>query len=571
MTRTRTISRETHKPRKPVPRQVAVAMELAEEFKRHQLHLAERDRPASLAEFDLADLSPVPLALLSRRGVIVSAGKPLFDLLDAAPDDVVFHSIPEFLRKQDVGAFFKFFNDCRSKGRTQRAEFLMNARERFPKRVLLIVSPLPGANADRMLFRAAFVELTENEQRTSDPRIPQQDTRLMEVIDGIVWEADYPMRFTFVSRQAERILGFPARNWIEDPDFWAKHIYHEDRDRVLQARAQAVKKLNSHVLHYRMLTAARKVIHVKDSAVIVAGAPGWTKISGIITDVTDVEQAREQLRHSNESLEASVAERTSKMQQSLDSMETLCYGIAHDFKAPIRALEGFTGLLIAEHEKDFDDQAKGYVARCKIAIRRMTELIDAVLTYGRLNHTLPELIPIDVSSVVNRVLQSLEPEISQTRARINVQMTFPRIVGNPYLMEQVLTNLIANALKFTRPGAPPEISISATQTDAQVGRGVPAEPLVPAEPSTPSSFIIHNSSFIRITVTDHGIGIPHESTKRMFGMFQKLHPVAQYPGTGIGLSIVKRAVELMNGRVGVFSDPGHGSSFWIELPFASEK
>lgn len=626
--------RPIRKTRKTPARQIAVARELAEEFKRNQLVLAERNRSVSLAESELADLSPVPLALLSRRGVIVSASKPLFELFEAPAEEVLFHSIPAFLRPEDVVPFFKFLNDCRKKGRTQRAEFVMDVNHRSSKHVLLIVSPREADDPERTVFRAAFVELTENEQRVSDPRIPQQDTRLMEVIDGIVWEAEYPMCFTFVSRQAERILGFPATNWVLDPDFWAKHIYHEDRDRVLQARAQAVKKLSHHVLHYRMVTSARSVIHVKDSAVIVAGAPGWTRISGIITDVTDLDRAREDLNQANENLEASITERTSKMQQSLEAMETLCYGIAHDLKAPVRGLEGFVGILIADYHDVFDKEARNYAHRCRLALARMNELIDAILTYGRLNHTVPELIPLDARHTIDRVLASLEPEITESNAKIDIQLTIPRVCANPYLLEQVFTNLIANALKFVKPGTHPEISISAVQVDVrhgfeagpcvearhgidggrqvdagrgdEVGRGagravaceqrpVPSEPAV----QPPSSHVTHvtdatrlthashvtdlthltstaknppshssAAEFVRITVTDNGIGMPSHAITRMFGMFQKFHRPEEYAGTGIGLAVVKRAVQLMNGRVGVFSEPNQGSSFWIELPFA---
>jgi len=113
-------------------------------------------------------------------------------------------------------------------------------------------------------------------------------------------------------------------------------------------------------------------------------------------------------------------------------------------------------------------------------------------------------------------------------------------------------------LKFAKPNTRPEISISAIQTeDTQVGRAVPAEP----HPS---------GRFVRVTVTDNGIGIAPEFVTRMFGMFQKLHRNEQYAGTGIGLAVVKRAVELMNGRAGVFSHPNQGSSFWIELPAAAK-
>lgn len=323
-------------------------------------------------------------------------------------------------------------------------------------------------------------------------------------------------------------------------DFWEKHIYHEDRERALAARQAAAATRAAHVLQYRMVAADRRLVCVKDSAVFVdkTGA----RMCGIITDITDLEIVREQLKQTNENLERAVAERTAKMEQSLEAMETLCYGIAHDLKAPLRGLQGFIGILTSDYQEVFDNNAKMYAVRCQAALRRMGELVDAILAYGRLNHTLPELVPLRVNTAVERVLNALEPEIVRTKAEVNVQMSLPGVIGNPYLFEQALNNLLANAIKFARPGVAPEISISGVQADRHTAR---------------------------LTITDNGIGIPREFTKRMFGMFQKLHSASQYPGTGIGLAVVKRAVELMNGRLGVISDPDQGSSFWIELPLAS--
>ena len=531
--------------------QIDVSHALADDLKKYKLRYPERARPR-LSDFGAAEFSPVPLALISRSGIVLAAGPPLYALFEAWPHEVMFHSLTDFIPPDDAPAFFKFLSRCEATQGSRRAEFSMSVPGHPAKDILLIISPAESTFGQR-LFRAAFVDLSATETRDFGPRLAHENARLMDVIDGIVWEAVSPMRFTFVSRQAERIIGFPPDRWIKDPEFWEKHIYREDRERVVTARAEAIRKPADHVLEYRMVTADRRVIWVKDSTVLLAGAPGWVKMCGIITDVTDVEHARENLEKVTANLEAAVAERTIKMEQSLEAMETLCYGIAHDLKAPLRGLQGFIGIMSNDYDQVFDADAKRYIARCQAALRRMGELIEAVLAYGRLNHTLPELIPIHLKPLIDRVVQTFEEDIKEKRATVNVQITLPPAVGNPYLLEQVFTNLIANALKFSRPDAPPEISISATQTE-------PSQ-RVQGEVS-PSS----TNPAVRVTVTDNGIGIPPEASKRMFGMFQKLHSGHDYPGTGIGLAVVKRAVELMNGRVGVLSDPGHGSSFWIELP-----
>ncbi len=129
-------------------------------------------------------------------------------------------------------------------------------------------------------------------------------------------------------------------------------------------------------------------------------------------------------------------------------------------------------------------------------------------------------------------------------------MNYPKVYANPPLLEQIMSNLFSNALKFRRGNARPEISIHSTLTETPEERG---------------------REFVRITVSDNGIGIDARDTERIFGIFQKLHKPSEYPGTGMGLAIVKRAVELMNGQVGVYSQPGQGSSFWISLPLAIEQ
>lgn len=559
---------------------VAAARAIGEELRKSQLHFSAFPKAPQLADLPAADASPVPLALLSRGGVFLSVSPSLFRLFDAAPPEVLQKPLTDLLQLRDHGGFFKLLTSCLQTAQSCRAQFSIGFPARARKDVLLVISPAPPLRSGPGVFYAAFVDLEDIEPRELGPRPPQQNTRLIEAIDGIVWEADYPRQFTYVSSQAERILGFSPRDWIRDPDFWRNHIHRDDRERVLHARAEALQTPAAHVLEYRMIAANRKTIWVKDSAVVLAGAPGWTRMCGIITDVTDLESAREDLRRANQNLEAAVAERTARMEQSLDAMETLCYGIAHDLKAPIRGLQGFIGLLTTDYHDKFDKDARMYAQRCQTALKHMSSLIEAILAYGRLNHTVPELIPINPRHVIDRVLNTLEPEITKTGAKIHLQLTFPRLIGNPYLLEQVFTNLIGNALKFVPRGARPEISISATEMEPaspqsrdREGALLEAEgralsPSIPHPSNNPS---IHPSSspIVRLTVTDNGIGIPPGAAKRLFGMFQKLHRPEEYAGTGIGLAVVKRAVELMNGRVGLFSHPGHGSSFWIELPAAS--
>jgi len=283
--------------------------------------------------------------------------------------------------------------------------------------------------------------------------------------------------------------------------------------------------------------------------VVLSTPNGTIRLVGIITDITELEGAREQLRRHQRQLETEVHQRTHNLQNSLKAMETFCYGIAHDLSGPLRTIQGFTALLINEHQGNFDAEGRDYADRIRGAVDHLANLIQALLVYGRLSSHAPLFVPTNVKEVLNRVATACEADLSKANAKLNLQMDYPKVYANPPLLEQIMANLLSNALKFRRGSVRPEISVHCTVAGAAEENG---------------------HEFVRITVSDNGIGIDERDTDRIFGIFQKLHKPAEYPGTGMGLAIVKRAVELMNGQVGVYSQPGQGSSFWISLPRATE-
>jgi signal transduction histidine kinase len=188
-------------------------------------------------------------------------------------------------------------------------------------------------------------------------------------------------------------------------------------------------------------------------------------------------------------------------------------------------------------------EASEYARRISRASLYMDQLIQDLLAYGRLHHIDLVKMPVDVGSMVDRLLPIIGETLPLGDAQIRVAPNFPRVLAHPALLSQAIENLLVNALKFTRSDVRPEISVYGEERDERV----------------------------RIIVEDNGVGIDPEYQGKIFGVFQRAHSADEYPGTGIGLAIVKRAVELMDGRVGVESAPGKGSRFWIELPKATEQ
>lgn len=227
-----------------------------------------------------------------------------------------------------------------------------------------------------------------------------------------------------------------------------------------------------------------------------------------------------------------------RLEESNAALDSFAYSVSHDLRAPLRAMEGYARAL----EEDFGDavgeDGRHYMARIVSASHTMDGLIDDLLTFSRLSRADLTLTKIDSTSVVRTILSERAKEIETMGAAVTVEDPLPAVIGDRTALKQALDNLISNALKFVRPGAPPRIEVKG-ETDGDRAR---------------------------ILVKDRGIGVPSEHFKRIFNAFERLHGGETYPGTGIGLAIVAKATERMHGQCGVAPRSGGGSSFWIELP-----
>ena len=252
-------------------------------------------------------------------------------------------------------------------------------------------------------------------------------------------------------------------------------------------------------------------------------------------------QLREQLQQNAIELENRVLERTAQLQAANTELEAFGYSVSHDLRAPLRAMQGFTQALMEDYSDVLDPVGQDYAHRISKAAQRMDALIEDLLTYSRLSRTELELGPINLNHLVSEVLAQLELEIRQRQAQITVATPLLPVMGHRVTLVQVMVNLLMNALKFVTAGVQPQIKI---WTEAQ-------------------------PDHVRLWVEDNGIGIAPEHRERIFRVFERLHGIEAYPGTGIGLAIVRKGVERMGGCVGVEAAPAQGSRFWLELPKAT--
>jgi PAS domain S-box-containing protein len=254
---------------------------------------------------------------------------------------------------------------------------------------------------------------------------------------------------------------------------------------------------------------------------------------GTNTDVSETREAREILTRSKQDLERLVSERTAKLQELVGELEHFSYTITHDMRAPLRAMKGFAE-VVDELSVDASAEVRQFVRRIMVAAERMDALIRDGLNYSRAVRQELPLEPIDSGALLRGMLDSY-PELQPSKAQITVEGELPTVMANEAGLTQCFSNLLGNAVKFVAAGQTPQVKIW-------------------AEP---------RQDWTRIWVADQGIGIPPLMLARIFDMFSRGSNT--YEGTGIGLALVRKVVQRMGGKVGVESEEGKGSRFWIEL------
>jgi signal transduction histidine kinase len=219
-------------------------------------------------------------------------------------------------------------------------------------------------------------------------------------------------------------------------------------------------------------------------------------------------------------------------------MEEFSYSVSHDLRAPVRAMQGYAQALLEDYGQRLDTTGREYLDHIIRSGTRMDRLVRDILTYSRVARAELALQTVSLDVLIQDIIRHY-PEMQSPRASITLKPQLGRVLAHEPSLTQAISNLLCNAVKFVPAGVTPAVQVYSER----------------------------RNSHLRLWVRDNGIGIKPEHQGRLFGLFQRIHPDEKHEGTGVGLAIVRKAVERMGGKVGLESN-GAGSEFWIELPAA---
>lgn len=274
-----------------------------------------------------------------------------------------------------------------------------------------------------------------------------------------------------------------------------------------------------------------------EGSVSCEGEGGLCQTHCILIDVTEKKKAEEQIRRMNEELEQRVHERTAELEESNKELESFCYSISHDLRAPLRAIDGCTRILREEYELLLDAMGKDLCARISSNSLRMGSLIDDLLTFSRAGRSSLEPEELDMDFIARFTFDELVP----VEKRGGIEFTvgnLPPAKADRTTMGQVWLNLLDNALKYSSREPHPAIEVSGKR----------------------------EGDMLVYTVRDNGVGFDMAYQDKLFGVFLRAHAPSEFPGTGVGLSIVERIVQRHGGRVWAEGEVGKGASFHFSLP-----
>ncbi|MDH7593222.1 MAG: PAS domain S-box protein [Methanomicrobiales archaeon] len=375
-------------------------------------------------------------------------------------------------------------------------------------------------------LRKREIELLDSERRFRD---------LVNLLPQGVFETDNEGRVTFANAYAFGMFGYPE-SALQAGFSVTDAVPAEERDRLKEMFRQALDGAPVSGTEFQF---RRKDGHIFSGLVYsrpIEGDGKRTGLRGVVIDITLIKQAEERLRLLNEELEARVRERTAFLETANRDLESFSYSASHDLKAPLRAIDGYSGILLNQFGSQLPAEVIWYLQKIHDNVLRMNSLIDDLMHLSRMGLQKPKREQIDTTALAREVYHELELQTKERRIEF-ILKDLPLCSADRTLLWQVFRNLLSIAIKFTKKREVAVIEVGAFDREGS------------------------NVFYVR----DNGVGFDMRYADVVFGVFQRLHPRTEYEGTGIGLAIVKRILEMHRGTIWAESGVDRGTTFYFTL------
>jgi PAS domain S-box-containing protein len=422
-------------------------------------------------------------------------------------------------------------------------------------------------DADGRAVRMLGVGLDITERKRADEEINRREAQLAEA-QGIAhlgsYEWDISTNTVHRSEELLRIFGTSADEFKPTFEDYLERVHPDDRSTTRTTIEAAFRERTPFEFEERIVRpdGAIRVLHSQGNWVL-DNLQQPVRLVGICHDITERRQAESELRRNEEQalalLEQRVAARTAELHDKNRELESeigrrmrvaqllrdrneelkaFAYTVSHDLKAPLRGIAGYAKELDRRHRAGLDERALWCLKQILTATHNLDRLIEDLLHYSRLDAETPTRTDVDLAHMVDTIIKDRNPETVEQHAEVTVSLAVTRVRAWERGLLQTLTNLVDNALKYTRQATPPRVRVTSERV----------------------------ADAVRITVADNGIGFDMKYHDRIFGLFSRLVRQEDFEGTGAGLAIVKKVVEKMGGAIRAESMPGSGATFSVELP-----
>jgi len=463
-------------------------------------------------------------------GRITDVNPFLVELLGFSHDEMVGKTVGELSPFKDIESNKVMLERLQKDGYVRYEDLPLETRD-GRKIAVEFVSNVYQAG-DKKVIQCNIRDITERKQVETDLN---RLAAIVESSDDAIMGKDLNGIITNWNKGAEKIFGYTS---VEMVGTSILRLIPGDRQEEENHGMENIKRGKS-VEHFetlrqtkngRLINVAITISAIKDATGEIIG------VSKVAHDITDRKMAEEKIRQLNVELEQRVAERTAELEVANKELEAFSYSISHDLRAPLRAVNGFAGIVLEDFSPQLPEEGKRYLERIRAGALRMGVLIDDLLAFSRLSRQSVNRQAVDTNKLVQNVLDELKPQRDGRQLEIKIG-ELPACHGDAALLKQIWVNLLSNAIKYTCGREPGIIEIGCA----------------------------HKNGEDVFSIRDNGAGFDMQYANKLFGVFQRLHREDQFEGTGVGLAIVQRIVHRHGGRVWAKAEVNRGATFYFTI------